>query len=89
MKKILFLIHIPPPIHGSSVVGQQIRESKVLNEKIEGYYINLLASKKVRASGKFSASKIMGACQTSFKLLNYLITQKPTLCYFALTTTST
>ena len=87
MKKILFLIHIPPPIHGSSVVGQQIKESKVLNEKIEGYYINLLASKKVRASGKFSASKIMGACQTTFKLLKYLITQKPTLCYFALTTT--
>ena len=40
--KILFLLHLPPPVHGSSMVGQLIRDSRLINGSFDTKYINLL-----------------------------------------------
>lgn len=85
--KVLFLLHLPPPIHGSSLVGNWIKESQKINENFECRYIDLLASSSVDKSGKISVTKLIGALQTFFKLLYQLIFFKPLICYFALTGT--
>lgn len=85
--KVLFLLHLPPPVHGSSMVGQFIKESNLINTHLEGTYINLLASKNVGNTGKISLAKIWGFVITWFQLLKVLATNKPTLCYFAITAT--
>lgn len=85
--KILFLLHLPPPVHGSSMVGKWIKDSKLLNKTFTSDYINLLASKKVSNSGKVTLSKIFGMFLISYKLVKKLITQRPNTCYIALTTT--
>ena len=36
--KILFILHIPPPVHGSSMVGQYIKESKIIQEEFDCRY---------------------------------------------------
>ncbi|QGY43918.1 glycosyltransferase [Maribellus comscasis] len=84
---ILFLLHIPPPVHGSSVVGQYIKQSSLINKSFEARYINLMASKEVSSSGKVNLRKIGGFVKIWFKLLGELRKKKPDLCYLALTTT--
>ena len=50
--KILFVLHLPPPIHGSSMVGKHIKNSKIINTSFETNFINLSTSKTVDEIGK-------------------------------------
>lgn len=86
-KEILYLLHLPPPVHGSSVVGEQIRESRLINDAFRGKYINLILSRKINESGRTNLVKIIRFVKMWFTLLGTLIRHKPHLCYFALTTT--
>lgn len=83
--KILFLLHLPPPVHGSSMIGEYIRNSSVINESFECRYINLLASDRVSDSGKINIRKILSFIKTFISIAKELFTQKPDLCYLALT----
>lgn len=87
MKRILFLLHLPPPVHGSSMVGQWIKESKIINENFTSRYLNLLASKSVDESGKISFNKFVGMISLFFNLIKEIIFHRPQQVYFALTTT--
>jgi glycosyltransferase involved in cell wall biosynthesis len=84
---ILFLLHLPPPVHGSSMVGLFVKDNKFLNSDFACTFINLLASKDVAATGLFRFSKLTGFIKTFFRLFGILVFQRPSLCYFALTTT--
>ena len=84
---ILFLLHLPPPVHGSSVVGGFIKESKLINETFNCTFLNVLASTSVSKTGKVSLNKIFGLIITIYKLVKNLIQNRPRLCYLALTTT--
>lgn len=85
--KIIFLLHLPPPVHGSSVVGLSIKESKIINRKFKGFYINLLASHNIEESGIIKFNKLLGFIMTWIKVLYSIVRNRPNLCYFALTTT--
>lgn len=84
--KILFLLHIPPPVHGSSVVGQAIKESHFINDDFDCQYINLLASSTIADSGIVTPRKIVGFLGIWLKVLYSIILRRPKLCYIALTT---
>ena len=30
--KVLFIMHMPPPVHGAAMMGQYIHDSKLINE---------------------------------------------------------
>lgn len=87
MLKMLFLLHLPPPVHGSSVIGKSIAESKLLNETINGCYINLLSSKNVKSTGKLTSKKLFHALFVMSRIVKQVLFFKPELCYVALTTT--
>lgn len=84
-KTILFLLHLPPPVHGSSMVGQWIKESELINNGIQCRYINLLASDSVRKSGAITFSKLLGSIKLFSSLIIELIFNRPSLSYLALT----
>ena len=87
MKKnnsILFLLHLPPAVHGVSIVGELIKKSKIINDSFEARYINLLVSRSINETGKTKFLKLWRFIVSWFKLLIELIKEKPTLCYFAL-----
>ena len=44
-QKILFIMHMPPPVHGAAMVGQYIHDSKLINDKFDSHYINLTTAK--------------------------------------------
>src|SRR5690554_846507 len=86
-KNILFMLHLPPPVHGSSLVGELVKDSILINDSFEGRYINLILSRHVHESGKTNIKKLIRFSVTWFHLLGKLIHRKPDLCYYALTTT--
>ena len=88
MKKILFILHFPPPVHGSSIVGLSIKESKIINQTFDCRYINLLVSRTMVETGKLSITKIIRFFSVWFELLQNLIWNKPDICYLALSTSS-
>ncbi|MBR5329971.1 MAG: hypothetical protein IKV13_00635 [Akkermansia sp.] len=64
-KKILFIMHLPPPVHGQSMVCQQIKDSADINQAFECRYVNLSASRSADEVGHY------GALQTVKKLWRF------------------
>lgn len=58
-QKILFIMHMPPPVHGAAMVGKYIHDSKLINEKFEGHYINLTTAKNLQDIGKVGIRKLV------------------------------
>ena len=57
-KKVLFILHLPPPCHGAAEMGRLIRESDCVNEAFEARYINLSASQSIAEIGHFAWKKL-------------------------------
>ena len=85
IKKILFILHYPPPVHGAAMVGQYIRESRHINSLFNCQYINLGTSVRIDEIGKGSLLKAI----RYFKLLAITIKNlyrfNPNLVYLTLT----
>lgn len=63
---VLFIMHMPPPVHGASMVGKYIHDSKVINEAFDCHYINLTTADTLSDIGKIGVRK----CVSFAKLLN-------------------
>lgn len=85
MKKVLFILHLPPPIHGSSVVGKYIKDSSLINDGIHSEYINLGTSKSLDEIGKNAFQKVGLYLKIVLQTLRQLMFFKPDLVYIALT----
>ena len=55
--RILFVLHLPPPMHGAALVGSFIRESGLVNSTFDTRYVNLSASSTLEEVGRFSLKK--------------------------------
>jgi len=83
--KILFVLHYPPPVHGSAIVGLQIKESKILNKTFDCKYINLGTSITIEEIGKRSIVKLFRYFAILGQVLWNIIFNRPDLCYFTMT----
>lgn len=87
MKKprVLFITPLPPPVHGSAMVSQYIKDCKELWEEFVCDFVNLSTSRSIDEIGKKSLMKyirfIMSYMLTFWKLL----THRYALCYLAIT----
>jgi glycosyltransferase involved in cell wall biosynthesis len=85
MKKMLFILHLPPPIHGSSMVGKYINDSKIINACFDSRHINLSTSKTVDEIGKNPFIKIKRYFKVLLKVIINLINHNPEIVYLAIT----
>lgn len=83
--KILFILHFPPPIHGSSVVGQYIKNSKLVENAFDTKFVNLSTSLTIKEIGKNPIIKIARYVKIIFKILSALISFRPNTVYLAIT----
>lgn len=83
-KKVLFALHLPPPIHGSSVVGKFICDSLIINETFSTRFINLGTSKSINEIGKKPLSKIISYLKLLVSFIFLIINFKPDLIYLAI-----
>lgn len=56
--KTLFIMHMPPPMHGAAMMGKYIKESTLINKLFECSYINLATASSISDIGRFSVKKI-------------------------------
>lgn len=79
--KILFIMHMPPPVHGAAMVGQYIHDSKLINEKFEGHYINLTTAKNLQDIGKVGIRKLVDFVMQLRRIRKSLKAIRPDLVY--------
>lgn len=87
--KILFVLHYPPPVHGSSIVGLQIKESKLINDTFNCKYINLGTSKTINEIGGINMVKLLRYLTILWQLFKNIIFNRPDICYFSITSKGT
>lgn len=85
-KRILFIMHMPPPTHGAAQMGKYIHDSELINEKFDCCYVNPSVSTKVGDVGKFNWSKVWHSFYILYAIIFNLIIHKPNLCYYTATT---
>ena len=81
-KKVLFLIHMPPPVHGASMMGLFTKNNSQVKKYFESKFINISSSKYLKNIGIFSLSKLMTTLKIVFKSTITIIFWKPDLIYF-------
>jgi hypothetical protein len=84
MKRVLFLLKVPPPVHGSTLMNQKVMQSHKIQQSFDCYYLPLSISSDVDDIGKFSFRKILKVFGSYFSLLSLLRKSKADLVYFAL-----
>lgn len=57
--KVLFIMHLPPPIHGAAMMGKYLQESKLVNESFDCFCINLATADSLSDIGKFGIRKLI------------------------------
>ena len=88
-KKILFIMHLPPPVHGASMVSEQIRRSPVIHEKFDCRYVNLSASRTAAEVSRYGVLQVFRkTCRflgSYLKTLRHLLFFRPQVCYLTIT----
>ncbi|MBO6028582.1 MAG: glycosyltransferase family 4 protein [Bacteroidales bacterium] len=79
--RILFILHLPPPVHGAALVGSAIRESGLVNESFDARYINLSASVSLEQVGRFSLGKVRAVFRLLSQVRHTVREWKPDLVY--------
>lgn len=79
--QILFCMHMPPPVHGAAVVGQQIYDSQLIRDKFDCSFVNYSTSGTLGEIGRFSVKKIVTVIQFIKSVQRKLNEQHPQLVY--------
>lgn len=82
--KVLFILHIPPPIHGASLVGQYIKESEKINDVFNAHYIDLTVSNNFEETSRFKIWKILRLIKLNIKVLWVILCNNYDLCYMTM-----
>ena len=83
--KVLFIAPLPPPVHGSAMVSQYIKDSRLVNEQFDCDFVNLSTSRRMDEIGKGGIKKLLRFVGAYFALLWKLLTRRYDLCYLAIT----
>lgn len=78
---ILFIMHMPPPIHGAAMMGKYIHDSRVVNETFDCHYINLATAKDLADIGKIRLQKFIQFYQLLSKIWKEIKRIRPELVY--------
>jgi hypothetical protein len=74
---------MPPPIHGSSVVGMYLNDSKLIAENYSRVFVNLSTSQTIEEIGRNPIKKIGIYLKLIFKIFHHLLTKNFDLIYLA------
>lgn len=82
--RLLFLVQLPPPVHGASMMNEYLVNSKRLKDIYDISVLNLDFVNKVSEIGKFTFGKLFQTFNLSITLISLLIKNKYDLVYFTL-----
>ena len=79
--KILYIMHMPPPVHGASMVGQYIKDSRLLHERFDSLYINMTAAADLNDIGHVGIRKIAKYFKMLCRIREFVKREKPHVIY--------
>ncbi len=79
--KVLYAMHMPPPVHGASMVGKYIKDSILLKSRFEGEYINLTTAENLNDIGQFGIKKILNYIKMLVGIRKAIKKGKPDVIY--------
>lgn len=79
--RILFILHLPPPVHGAAMVGKYIHDSKLINEAFDCRFINLAIANSMEDIGKASLGKIFATIRMLKNIRREVKSFRPNLVY--------
>jgi glycosyltransferase involved in cell wall biosynthesis len=82
--RVLCLMHLPPPIHGVSMVGEQIAGSTRLKSRFTLEILPLQFATSIEDIGRLSPRKLLRALRTGLGLTRALVARRPDAVYFTL-----
>jgi glycosyltransferase involved in cell wall biosynthesis len=85
LPRLLFIVQLPPPLHGASMMNRYIVESKLISGKFSFDTVNLHFTETVQDLGRFTFGKVYKTFVYAFEIINKVIRSKPDLVYFNLT----
>lgn len=87
--RILFIVPLPPPVHGSSMMCQYIKDSARIKGEFDCDFVNLSTSRKVSEIGKgglwLNFKKLFRFAASYLHTLWMLLSHRYSLCYLAIT----
>ncbi|HBE39788.1 MAG TPA: glycosyltransferase family 1 protein [Bacteroidales bacterium] len=80
-KKVLFILQLPPPVHGASMMNSYLVNSEIIKNNFDNKIIELRFVKSLNELRKFSLLKLWKAVIYYFRIFNELIFFDPDLVY--------
>lgn len=74
-------MHMPPPVHGASMVGKYIHDSRVINEAFDCHYINLTTARDLTDIGKVGLRKLKQFARLLMQIRKEVKGLRPQLVY--------
>ncbi len=85
-KKILCIVQLPPPVHGASIMNDNLINGDIVNKHFNLIVVNLQFLKSIDNISRFSVSKFFKAFGIGFEIIWKILTQKPDLVYLTFAT---
>lgn len=82
---VLFIVPLPPPVHGSAMMCQYLKDSRLINRAYQCDYVNLSTSRRMDEIGKRSIKKLFRFISSYFEVLKKLFVHHYDACYLAIT----
>ncbi len=82
--RVLFVMQLPPPVHGVSVMNRIIRESTLLNDTFACDYINLTTAKSIHDLGKGGFGKYLSFFSIFFRAFAKMLTRRYACVYITI-----
>lgn len=83
-RRLLCVMQLPPPVHGVSVVNEQVMHSERLASRFSIDVVPLRFSDSLADMAKFSPIKAVRVVTTGVRLVNALLRHRPDAVYFTL-----
>lgn len=84
MKKILYFIQLPPPVHGVSKINEIVYNSKIINQNINKSLLEIKFSSEVNELNKLTIKKILTFIKLNIQLGSRIKKFAPDFVYFTI-----
>lgn len=83
--KILFVVQLPPPVHGSASISNILVKSPILNSTFDLQVLPLHYANSMKDLGGISFTKVFTMFATVSQLIKSILSFKPAAVYFTIT----
>ena len=80
--RILFIMHMQPPVHGAAMMGKYIHDSRIVNDTFECRYINPTTASSLEDIGKVGLRKLRDFYSLLIRIRRTVKEFSPELVYF-------